>query len=75
MITLQQRNDAHEELLARLDESHELSVYEAIERLVQSAESVGIDENALVRMLDQGSTLEDLFELVESKFESLQIAA
>lgn len=50
-------------------------MYEAIERLVQAADTVGFDMKALVRMLDQGATLEELLELIESKMEHLQKAA
>jgi len=56
-------------LLDRLSECHELSAYEAIERLVQTAEAVGFDVDALVRMLDQGTTFEELLEAVELKIE------
>ena len=61
-------------LLTRLHESREVSVYEAIERLVQAGESVGFDASTLIRLLDQGRTFEELLELVESKMECLQAA-
>ena len=61
-------------LVTRLHESHQLSVYEAIERLVQAAEAVGLDQHALVRLLDQGKTFEGVLELVEAKMERLQAA-
>ncbi|HKH99671.1 MAG TPA: hypothetical protein VJ999_11230 [Candidatus Sulfotelmatobacter sp.] len=64
-----------EVFLTRLHESHELSVYEAIERLVQAAEAAGFESDALLRMLDQGKTFEELLELIESKMECLQKAA
>lgn len=56
-------------LLTRLHESHEVSVYEAIDRLVRAAEAVGLDAHTLVRMLDRGMTLEDLLEFIESQME------
>jgi hypothetical protein len=62
-------------LLARLGESHEVSVYEAIERLLHAAELVELDQAALIRMLDQGMSFEELLELVESKLERQQTAA
>jgi len=64
-----------EVLLSRLQEAHELSVYASIERLVQAGEAVGLDVDALIRLLDRGKTLEDLLELVESKMEHLQKVA
>ena len=64
-----------EVLLSRLHEAHELSVYGAIERLVQAGEAVGLDADALVRLLDRGKTLEELLKLVESKMEHLQKVA
>lgn len=56
-------------LFQRLSECHDLSVYEAIERLVQTAEAVGLDANDLIRMLDEGKTFEELLEVVELKME------
>ncbi len=56
-------------LLTRLHESHELSVYDSIERLVLVGEAVGFGADALVRMLDRGMSLEELFELIEGKTE------
>ncbi len=61
-------------LLTRLHESHELSVYDAIERLVLVGEAVGFGADALVRMLDRGMGLEELIELIESRMECLQRA-
>jgi len=62
-------------LLSRLHEAHEVSVYEAIERLVHAGAAVGLDAHALVRMLDSGKTLEEVLETVESKIELLQNVA
>jgi len=64
-----------EVFLARLRESHEVSVYEAIERLVQAGEAVGFDADALLRMLDRGMTFEKLLELIESKMNCSEKAA
>jgi len=64
-----------EGLFNRLGESHEVSVYEALERLVQAAEAVGLDDKALLHFLDQGLTLEDLLELIEAKMRGMQKAA
>ena len=61
--------------LTRLRESHEVCVYEAIERLVQSGAVVGFDSDALLRMLDQGLTFEELLALIESRMEYLQNSA
>ena len=63
-----------EVFLARLNEAHELPVYEAIERLVQSAGSAGFDTDTLLRMLDRGMTLVELLDLIESKMECSQAA-
>jgi len=62
-------------LLTRLHESHEVSVYEAIERLIYAGEAVGFDVHDLIRMLDRGTTFEELLELIESKMEGSQTAA
>ena len=64
-----------EGLFTRLGESHEVAVYEAIERLVQAAEAVGLDDKALLQFLDQGLTLEDLLELIEARMLGTQRAA
>jgi len=63
-----------EVFLTRLHEAHELPVYEAIERLVQSAGAAGFDTDTLLRMLDRGMTFEELLELIESKMECSQAA-
>jgi hypothetical protein len=51
----------------RLQEAHELSAYEAIERLVRAGEEVGLDARSLVRMLDRGMAFEELFGVIESQ--------
>lgn len=67
--------DTLQAFVVRLHESHELSVYEAIERLVHAGEAVGLDSDALFRKLDQGMTFEELLEFIEAKMECLQKAA
>jgi hypothetical protein len=64
-----------EAFLARLRESHDVSVYEAIERLTHAGEAVGFSAHDLIGMLDRGMTFEELLELIESKMESSQTAA
>jgi hypothetical protein len=67
--------DTLQAFVARLHECHELSVYEAIERLIHAGETVGLDSDTLLRMLDQGMTFEELLELIEWKMQCLQKAA
>lgn len=55
--------------LTRLHETREVSVYEAIERLLQVREAAGLDASALIRLLDRGLTFEELFELIEGRLE------
>lgn len=64
-----------EGLLTRLGEAHQVSVYEAVERLVQAGEAVGYDADTLLRMLDRGMSFEKLLELIEAKMEFKQKAA
>jgi hypothetical protein len=70
-----QSANTFEALLTRLRESHEVSVYEAIERFIYAGEAVGFDVHDLIGMLDRGMTFEELLELIESKMESSQTAA
>ncbi len=63
-----------EVLVTRLHESHVVSVYEAIERLVQAGEAVGLDANQLLRMLDRGMSFEELLEFIEVQMECLQMS-
>lgn len=58
-----------EGLVSRLHESHDVSVYEAIERRVQAGEAVGL------RMLGQGMTFEALLEGIEARMECSRSAA
>jgi hypothetical protein len=61
--------------VTRLHESHDVSVYGAIERLMQSGEAVGLDAPTMVRMLDQGVAFEELLGYIESRMECSQRAA
>ena len=70
-----QNANTFEIVLTRLHESHELSVYQAIERLVQAGEAAGFDAHSLVRMLDQGMTFAQLLACIESKMEFWHKAA
>ena len=67
--------DTLQAFVDRLHECHELSVYESIERLVRAAEEVGLDSETVLRMLDRGTTFEELLEFIEAKMEYLQKAA
>ena len=58
-------------VLTRLHESHDLSAYEAVERLVQAGEAAGFDTDALLGMLDRGFDFEKLLELIATKSEVL----
>jgi hypothetical protein len=64
-----------EVLVTRLHESHEVSAYDAIERLVKAGEAVGLGADTLVRMLDRGMRLNEILELIEEEMERLQMAA
>jgi len=61
--------------LARLGESHEICAYEATERLARAGEAVGLDVTALIRLLDEGMTFEELLEHIETKMERLPRAS
>jgi hypothetical protein len=64
--------NAHDFLLTRLHESHQVSVYAAIERLMEGGEAVGFSAQKLGQMLDRGVTLEELFQMIESEMERAQ---
>ena len=64
-----------EVFVSRLHESHDVSVYGAIERLMLAGEAVGLDAPTMVQMLDQGVTFEELLECIESRMECSQRAA
>lgn len=72
---LQGIEDSLSVFVTRLHESHQVSVYGAVERLVQTGEAVGLDADALLRMLDQGMSLEDLLACIESRMEGSRRAA
>ena len=72
MPAVQQITNTLDVLLTRLHESHEVPVYEAIERLVQAAESVGINADELIRMLGRGIPLEGILELIGERMGSSQ---
>lgn len=74
MPSSSERTNTLEVFLACLRESHDVCAYEAIERLVQAGEAAGLDVHTLIRKLDNGMTLEELFELVEARMETLQAA-
>lgn len=59
--------DTLEVVLARLHESHDVSAYEAVDRLVHAGEEAGLDTDTLLRMLDQGISLQKLFDLIVSR--------
>ena len=75
MLAALQGPNSFEVLISRLQESHSLPVYSAIERLVEAGGAVGLDIGDLVRLLDRGKTLQELFEVVESKMRQSQEAA
>ena len=72
MLARTQPSNSFEDVLTHLSEWHEVSVYEAIERLVQAGETIGFDVHDLLGMLRQGMSFEELLELIESKMECLQ---
>jgi hypothetical protein len=72
MLSPQQPVNSFDFLLTRLHESRQLSVYAAIERLMQGGEAVGFNAQKLGQMLDRGVTLEELFQLIESEMERAQ---
>jgi hypothetical protein len=61
--------------LSRLHESHDVSVYGAIERLMLAGEAVGLDAPTMAGMLDQGVTFEELLECIEARMNGSQTAA
>jgi hypothetical protein len=72
MLARQQPVNPLDFLLTRLHESHQLSVYAAVERLVEGGEAVGLSAQRLGQMLDRGVTLEQLFQVIESEMERAQ---
>lgn len=59
--------DTLEVVLKRLDESHNLSAYEAVDRLVSVGQTAGFDVDTLLRMLDDGIALQKLLDLIVSR--------
>lgn len=64
--------DPLEVVLKGLHEAHDLSAYEAVERLVRAGEAAGFDTDTLLRMLDQGITFQKLLELIIARAECSQ---
>lgn len=64
-----------EECVATLGETHNESVYGAIERLVQAGEQVGFTVHDLIRMLKGGMSLEALLDLIEVRMTGPSIHA
>jgi len=60
-------NDTLAVVLRRLNESHNVSAYEAVDRLVRAGESAGVDIDTLLRMVDEGIALQKLFDLIVSR--------
>jgi hypothetical protein len=56
-----------EAVLTVLHESHDVSAYEAVERLVYAAEAAGFDPDVLLAMIDQGIAFEKVLETIVSK--------
>lgn len=67
--------DTLEAVLTRLQESHDVSAYEAVERLVHVGGVAGFDTDTLLRMLDQGMALQKLLELIVSRAVPISEAA
>jgi hypothetical protein len=67
--------DAPGIFVTRLHESHEVSVYGAIERFVLAGEAVGLNAQALLGMLDQCMSLEVLLACIETQMEGSRRAA
>ena len=62
-------------VLTVLHESHDVSAYEAVERLVYAAEAAGFGADKLLAMLDQGMAFQEVLELIVSKAQYSQKAA
>jgi len=58
-------------VLTRLHESHDVSAYEAVERLVQAGEAAAFDTETLFGMLDRGIDFEKLLEIIAAKSQVL----
>ena len=75
MLAVSTPEDTFEVLISRLHESHAVSVYGAIERLVEAGQAVGLKVDDLVRMLDRGKTLQEVFDLVEHRMKEVRETA
>ena len=64
-----------ENVLTVLHESHCVSAYEAVERLVYAADAAGFNGEALLAMIDTGIAFEAVLELIASKAKCLQKVA
>jgi hypothetical protein len=69
------RPDNLDESFRSLHESREVCAYEAIEKLVQAGEEVGLSVETLIQMLDGGVTLEELLDLIEARMAARVAAA
>ena len=56
-----------EAVLNVLHETHDISAYEAVERLVYAAETAGFNADALLAMIDRGAAFEKVLDLIVSK--------
>jgi hypothetical protein len=59
--------DTLEVVLKRLGESHDVSAYEAVDRLVRAGQTAGFDIRTLLRMIDNGIALQELLDLIVSR--------
>ena len=75
MPTVTQSRYPLEAVLTVLHESHDVSAYEAVERLVYAAEAAGFDADGLLVLLDQGIAFQEVLELIVSKAKYSEEAA
>ena len=64
-----------EAVLTLLNESHDVSAYEAVERFVYAAEAGGFNVGALLAMIDEGIAFETVLELVVERVNCSQKVA
>ena len=69
------RQSPYEECFHALGEEHSEDVYRAIERLVQAGEQVGFTIQNLIRMLNDGMSLEALLDLIEFRMSGASVHA
>jgi ferritin-like metal-binding protein YciE len=67
--------DNLDDCFTRLHEARKVCAYEAIERLVQAGEEVGLSVETLIQMLDGGVNLEELLDLIEARMAARMAAA